>query len=163
MVKEGFMRLILLFCTLMLSACAAITSSNGNYTQTVSSWRWASASALLQNWGRPTKVGKLPNGNLVYIYHKESYKNYPPSPITTTYSAVSVAGGRNVVLAPSSNQQPPPTASYLLECTTIFEIDPRHVIVDARARGNNCTGDNGFMLSRSNPHPRAQEPAAEQP
>lgn len=157
MVRELAMRFFVLIFTLLLSACAITTTANSNYIQTVSSWRWAKANALLQSWGRPSRIGKLPNGNLVYIYHKESYKNYPPSPVTSTYSAVSIAGGRNVIIAPSSNQQPPPNAAYLLECTTIFEIDPHRIIVDARASGNSCTGDNGFTLSRSNPHPVMQE------
>jgi hypothetical protein len=154
MVMEIPMRfLIVVFTLLFLSACA-LTNINSNYAQTVSSWRWTSANSLLRSWGKPSKIGSLPNGNQVYIYHKESYKNYPTRPATPNYATVSVATGRSFIVVPATNQ-PPEASSYLLECTTIFEVDPRRIIVDVRATGNNCTGDDGFMLSRSNPHPVA--------
>lgn len=145
------MRLFIFIFSLLLCACNTITSTNSNYLQAVSSWRWAKADALLKNWGRPTQVTRLPNGNRVFLYHKESYKNYPPPPVTYNYSSVSVTSNRSVVIAPAVDQQPPPNVSYLMECTTIFEVDPRNVIVDARASGNQCTGDSGFLMSRSNP------------
>ncbi len=148
------MRFYLLLITLALSACANF-STNSNYTQTVSSWRWAKADALLQSWGQPTQISKLPNGNRVFLYYKESYKSYPSQPITSSYSSVNIENGHNVVIAPSINQTPPPNVTYRLQCTTLFEVDPQRIIVDARASGNNCSGDMGFMMSRSNPQPVA--------
>src|SRR5690348_11568058 len=105
------MRWFILMAALFLSACNIMTSTNGNYTQTVSSWRWAKSSALVKSWGRPTQITLLPNGNRAYLYHKESYKTYPAPAVTSTYSAVSVENGNNVVIAPSTNQTPPPNAT----------------------------------------------------
>jgi len=147
---------LILILIVLLSACT-ITNLNDNYVQTVSSWRWAKESSLLQSWGRPTQITKLPNGNKVFIYHKERYKNYPAASVTSQVAAVSIPGGRNLAIVPTYNQSPP-EASYLAECTTLFEIDPRQIIVDVRASGNNCTGDEGFRLSKSNPHPIMQLP-----
>lgn len=148
------MRFFVLSLPLLLSACA-ITSINDNYAQTVSSWRWAKISALEQSWGRPSQIGKLPNGNKVYIYRKEGYKNYPAPPITSNFATVSVANGRSVIIVPASSQ-PPPGPAYLSQCTTTFEVDPRNIIVDARASGNNCSANGGFVLSKSNPNPVTQ-------
>lgn len=161
MVMEIPMRFLVLIFTLLLSACA-VTNINDNYAQTVSSWRWANVNALLQSWGRPSKIGVLPNANKVYIYHKETYKNYPPPPVTSSFATVSVANGRSFIVVPESNQQQTGPA-YLLQCTTTFEVDPHNIIVDVRASGNNCTGDDGFSYSRSNPHPIGQRTKSRKP
>ncbi len=150
------MRFFALCFTLLLSACA-ITTTNNNYAQTVTSWRWANIHSLLQNWGRPTQIVRLPNGNKAYLYHKESYKNYPAPSVTSNLAAVSVAEGRSVIMVPQTSQPGPgPGPAYLLQCTTTFEVDPRSIIVDVRASGNNCTADDGFTMSRSNPRPVGQ-------
>ncbi len=144
------MRFLVIFSALLLSACA-LTTINDHYSRTVSSWRWGQATQLTERWGRPTKITALPNGNKVYLYEKDAYRNYPPPAPTATLSTVAVANGRSFIVVPTP-ASPSIGPSYYLTCTTLFEIDPRGIIVDARAQGNDCTADQGFMIARSNPH-----------
>ncbi|HSW70817.1 MAG TPA: hypothetical protein VLH77_02435 [Gammaproteobacteria bacterium] len=145
------MRFLMLVLTLLLSACVG-ANINDHYAQTVSSWRFAKEKTLIRSWGQPTSIRSLPNGNKVFIYHRESYKDYPTASVASQAAAVSFQGGRSLSIVP--NNQNMPNVTYLVECTTFFEIDPHEVIVDVRANGNNCAADEGFVLSRSNPEPR---------
>lgn len=149
-----FTRLFLALSQLfLLCSCAALTSTNEHYNQTVSSWRWGSSSQLLHSWGNPSKIAQLPNGNRVYIYDKETYRTYPSSPPTSTINTVSVPTGRTVMVVPSPSA-PVVASTFLLTCATTFEIDPRGIIVNVRAQGNSCTSDEGFSLEKSNPNAR---------
>jgi len=146
------MRCLIVALLLLLSACA--TTTNKSYVQTVSSWRWGDGRQLLQIWGRPTKIATLPNSNKMYIYIKEAYKNYPPPPITAGFATVTNSNGKSVIVVPNPST-PFIGPSYLLKCITSFEVDPRNIIVNIRAQGNNCTADPGFILSKSNPQKKA--------
>jgi len=150
-------RCVMVLLMLLLSACA-VTGSDNNYRATVSGWRWARINELTQKWGHPNQIVPLPNGNKVYVYKQEAYKNYPPPPVTASFATVSAAHGRTVVVVPSSpvNNMPQGPA-FLMTCTTLFEVDPRDIIVDVRAQGNNCSADEGFAITRENPEARKKQ------
>jgi hypothetical protein len=140
---------IFVLLALTLSGCGA--NVNSNYSEAATSWRFAPANQLVRSWGAPSQEVSLPNGNKVLIYSKESYRSYPVASFNTPTMAVSQNG--TVIMQPPNPTASPTTAEYLLRCITTFEVDPHNVIVDVRAQGNNCSGDSGFLMGRSNPTP----------
>lgn len=148
------MRTLFIFLSLLLAACAAITNANDYYTETATSWRWGHTKQLTRIWGQPTKITALPNGNKILVYEKESYQNYPAPAINTNVIVLPGANGKNFVVTPTPSNPPLNSTAFFLTCSTFFEIDPRNIIVDVRMQGNNCTADESFFISKSNPETR---------
>ena len=153
------MWILVLVLSLLLTGCMS-TTTNGYYTEAVESWRWGKGTTLLDVWGRPDRLARLPNGDLLYIYEKETYQRYPITASTNIPTYTTGVYGM-ATLVPSSTPFPLPT-NFLLRCVTSFEVDPSDIIVSMRAQGNNCTANKGFMLTKSNPHPRRRSLEQEQ-
>lgn len=133
---------------LLLTGCTQI---NNHYAETIDSWRWGHSAQLLRVWGTPNEIAELPNGNHVYLYQKETYKNYPGNSVISQLGTFKRSNQPTAVVVPARNTTT--GISFFLSCATLFEIDPRGIIVDVRAQGNSCTADAGFAASKRNPKP----------
>lgn len=144
------MRLLIMLGCFWLAACSTMTGSD-RYEQTVTSWRWAHISELIKVWGSPNQKVNLSNGNQVYIYNKNVYKNYPPAPLSSNISTLNIKENtQNAIHIPDPNETRENFTMFFLECKTLFEVDPLGIIVDVRSQGNDCTADMGFFSSNSN-------------
>lgn len=108
-----------------------------NYAAAVNSWQGAPESALKREWGHPTHVHVLGNGNELLTYrvveHEPVSKTYSPAP---GFVRLSPQNNNTVVMSHPSVRMGHHEATFW--CETSFEVNKRGVIVDTRYKGNNC-------------------------
>ncbi len=115
-------RLLVIPATLFLSACISMQ----NYSDVVHSWRGAPINELLDVWGYPNRIERLPNGHRLYIYSDANKGRYPVY-TTPSYSSMTTRRGRT-----TTTHVPTVTSGggiYDLRCTTWFETNRRQRIV----------------------------------
>ncbi|OWY39204.1 hypothetical protein CEK28_10060 [Xenophilus sp. AP218F] len=61
---------------LTLAGCSMIPTQQG-YAQKAYRWQGRDVNELLAQWGAPSKTMKMPNGNTLYTYVKESTEQQP--------------------------------------------------------------------------------------
>lgn len=136
---KSYRKPLLVILPLLLAACA----TNQNYMLALRSWQGASINELVRVWGYPTKRGKAPDGNVLYIYHSQDKGR---NPIYRT-------GGTTTITQKKHHEVKVTTTSpvyqgggtYDYECTTWFEVNKKNIIVNTSARGNNCVGTDDFL------------------
>ncbi len=64
-----FISLVLI---MLLTSCSGMMTNH--YSETVKSWRGASAQKLVSKWGNPDKMMALKGGNTLYIYKSYGYR-----------------------------------------------------------------------------------------
>ncbi len=124
---------------LLSSAVILLVGCGGarNYATAVNSWQGAPESALVRDWGHPTHVSHLSNGNTAYMYrvvvHEPVTKTYAPAP-----GFVRLSPQNNNTVALSHPSISPTHRGESFWCETTFEVNKRGVIVDTHYKGNNC-------------------------
>lgn len=107
-----------------------------HYASAVNSWQGAPRSALMHDWGHPSSVTQLSNGNELYTYrvveHEPISKTYSPAPGFVRLSPQNI----NSVTLSHPPVITPHDESFW--CETSFEINKRNVIVNTHYKGNNC-------------------------
>lgn len=114
----------------LLSGCA----TNGNSDSSANSWVGKSADALMQQKGAPNIILPSGRGTTNFVYVDETRQTYPT---TMSNPTVIVAKGKSI--AANVPQTASNTGSFrVVKCTTTFEVNKNHVVIGARAVGNNC-------------------------
>jgi hypothetical protein len=138
------MRLITLtFLAIFLAACATANY----YSQALNSWQGTHIEDLIRTWGVPDRMINMPDGTTYYVYTSESYQSTPPT-LTPGYATYTNSAGKPVM---STIMFPTPPTTFLLQCTTWFQVNNQHVIVSAHAKGNYCFADNMQIRNLENP------------
>lgn len=134
--------------TILLSSCA--TTTTNYYTQTVQSWRGGSVYTLVKQWGRPDRTITSPNGNTLYVYQTQSYRNLnaPSSPSVGVNVSQS---GRAILSNPSYNNMTWNRGAMSLTCMAAFEVGKNGKILDTQIQGTSCYGGESFAKRLTNP------------
>lgn len=138
------LKIIILFSVFLLTACVSMQ----NYSDVVHSWRGASINELMNVWGYPNRIERLPGGHRLYIYRDANRGRYPVY-TTPSHSTMTTRNGRTV-----ATHVPTTTSGggiYDLRCTTWFETNRRHRIVGISFRGNDCVATKKFVELKSRP------------
>lgn len=145
----NFMRsFIFLSITLLLAGCAG--SNTNYYNQTVQSWRGGNTSNLVSQWGTPDRRLGAPDGQIVYIYNTQSYRNAPLA--TSPAIGVNVQGGKPVIVSTPTPHSAIDRGPTSLSCTAMFVANKQGKIIDVQAAGNGCYGSKRFSDRLSNSH-----------
>lgn len=142
----------------LLSGCAS--STNNNYTQTVSSWRGGNASALTARWGAPDDQVTGPNGTVAYLYNTQSYRaapnrNSPNVGVHYTGRSAPVITNTNPAIMNGAAR-----GSMSLNCTAIFVANRQGQIIDTQVQGMGCYGGTGFATRMGNPSRPVTQPTS---
>ncbi|OHX14037.1 hypothetical protein [Chromobacterium sphagni] len=130
---------------LSLAGCSMIPTQEG-YAQKVYRWQGRDINELLGAWGAPTKSMKMPNGNTLYTYDKESTEQQPLTQNTrfepgTKLSVTDSNGQTRVVETPGRwvNGGVSGGGSIHYQCTTNFVVDKKtQEVLSVSFDGNNC-------------------------
>jgi hypothetical protein len=105
-----------IFMIFLILVCTPLTAqSQEYYTTKIKTWLGHHIDQLVDKWGYPQESFKAPNGNTVYVYHRETEATIY---YHTDHFSI-----------------PLPARRY---CTTYFETDRRGIIVKGRGEGNAC-------------------------
>ena len=140
------LRIIISVLVIFLTSCAG--NSGGHYTQTIQSWRGASASSLIRVWGNPDEKITERSGKSLFIYTKESFsaeqKLYSP--------AIGVSGTKDrPVIIETNNINEIWNKNLALKCTVMFIANPNGVITHTKIIGQNCFIKDSLARSLANP------------
>lgn len=140
--KKLYYSSVLLALSVFLAACA----TQQYYAGAVNSWQGAKQEELYRVWGYPTRVNKLPNGHKVLVYRERQRVQEPvySNPGTTT-----VIQHRRRTEVITTNPTYSGGGSYVLACTTWFEIGKHGRIVNTSYRGNDCVATKEFMMTHT--------------
>lgn len=142
-------QVILLGLIALLTGC--VSSTNGNYTQTVSSWRGGNVKTLLSRWGAPASQVTGPKGNTAYVYNTQSYRAIP----NRSGPAIGVHyTGRSAPVITNTNPAVMNAAdrgSMSINCSAVFLANPQGKIIDTQVQGVACYGGSRFMSRMGNP------------
>lgn len=136
---------IVLGFAFLLTSCASTMSNY--YTQTVDSWRGASANQLVKQWGTPDLRMAGPNHTTFYVYRTEGYRHYNQR--TSPPVGVNYAGGRPVIVI-DQNTNPWNQGAMVLTCAAGFEANAQGIIVNTQVKGNGCYGGDAFAQKYRN-------------
>ena len=133
----------------LLAGC--VSSTNGNYTQTVSSWRGGNVNALMARWGTPSDQITGPKGNTAYIYNTQSYRAIPTNQnpsigVHYTDRSAPVITNTNPAVMNAAER-----GSISMNCTAIFLANPKGQIIDTQVQGVACYGGSHFKNRMGNP------------
>jgi hypothetical protein len=133
---------------ILLSSCA--TTTTNYYQQTVQSWHGGDANTLIKRWGAPDRRTIGPDGNSLYLYQTQSYRNLntPSSPsIGVNFNA---EGHAVMTTTPNTNMAWNRGAmSY--SCVTAFEVAKNGTILNTSIQGSSCYGNESFASRMKNP------------
>lgn len=117
----------LLAMVLVLSGCA----SRERYETELQGYVGKPISVVMDSWGYPSGSFEAPNGNLVYVWDRQSQFVSPPTIQTSVFSGHGrgVATGVGFGFGGHSRQ---------LRCQTFFEVDKEKTILMWRLQGNDC-------------------------
>lgn len=104
-----------------------------NRNPSLNRWHGENVLKLTQDWGRPSRISTALNGNWQYIYVKMSPSVIAPQ-TTRTETFMTPRGTAVGVNVPSNS----PGFTTGLECSTIFEVNPRNIILSVRQEGPGC-------------------------
>ncbi|QEL54263.1 hypothetical protein [Chromobacterium paludis] len=138
-------RLILPTLLLALAGCSMIPTQQG-YAQKVYRWQGRDVNELLAEWGPPSKSMKMPNGNMLYSYVKESTEQQPLTQNTryepgTKLTVTDKDGQSRVVETPGRWVSDGMTGggSVHYQCNTNFVVDKKtQEVLSVSFDGNNC-------------------------
>lgn len=122
-----------------------------HYAMAVQSWHGAPESALIKDWGEPTNVKMLANGNRLYTYHIAQTQDYPKvySPGVGSTRTTPQNNDTQVLSEPSSV---PRASEATFWCDTQFEINKTDLIVSTNFHGNNCVASLASAYRREFAH-----------
>lgn len=122
--------LIIMLCFFFCSCVA-----QNNYKQVCQSWVGHDINDLIRAWGYPQRTNTMPNGNMVYTYHKSNTETDPvfTLPGQTTYNKVGNTVYKREGMGMTVGGD---TVTYY--CVTSFETTPSGSIVFWRYEGNRC-------------------------
>lgn len=128
---KQFMKFCVPFLPFILVSCA----SPKTYHHAMDSWDGVPVQFLAQQWGRPTEISTLANGNTYYLYTEVTRRS-----IEGCKKGIARPGqeGNNKVFLnqPLHAGECPYTIMYW--CKTGFEINAQGVIVNVVSYGDNC-------------------------
>jgi len=133
---------------ILLSSCA--TTTTNYYQQTVQSWQGGNASMLVRQWGAPDRRAIGPDGNSLYLYQTQNYRNL------NTSSSPSIGVNVNSQGHPVMTTAPNPSMSWnrgamSFSCVTAFEIAKNGTILNTDIQGASCYGNENFAARMRNP------------
>ncbi|KUM03152.1 hypothetical protein KIF53_08460 [Chromobacterium subtsugae] len=138
-------KLCLPLLALLAAGCSMIPTQQG-YAQKVYRWQGRDVNELLAEWGAPSNSLKMPNGNTLYTYVKESTQQQPLTQNTryepgTKLSVTDSNGQTKVVETPgrwvSDGVSGGGTIHY--KCTTNFVVDKKtQEVLSVSFDGNDC-------------------------
>lgn len=139
------------FCfglAILLSSCAATTANY--YQQTAQSWQGGQARSLVKRWGAPDRVESRPNGNTVYIYQTQTYRNFN-APASPSIGVSTNRSGRTLLTSSSDSNMTWNRGAMSISCMTAFEIAPTGRILAFESQGTSCYGGESFANRMKNP------------
>ena len=125
--------------TLLLTGCA----TQQYYAGAVNSWQGANQEEVYRVWGYPTRVNKLPNGHKVLVYQ---YKERVNQPVYSTPGSTTIIEGRRRTQVITQGPTYSGGGSYVMRCTTWFELGKHGRVVNTSFRGNDCVATKQFMM-----------------
>lgn len=112
-------------------------STPQNYAKTVDTWHGAPETALLQQWGHPTDVKHIHNGNHLDVYRVvERERAVHHYAVHATGARMSPQNSQALVMSHVSPMMR--SRGGVFWCETTFEVNPMRLIVNAHFTGNNC-------------------------
>lgn len=119
-----------LLIALSMSALVSGCATRERYEAQLQTYVGSNISSVIDAWGYPSGSFEAPNGNLVYVWDRQSSYTSPPSYQTT------IITGRNGIGYGTTLGFPGQT--YNLRCQTYFEVDKAKTILKWRTQGNDC-------------------------
>lgn len=123
---------VLVMTALSLCGCA----SSKNYQAAMQTWVGAPKTAMLNEWGEPTQVTALHDGDTRYTYRSIEKERF-----STTYNPVVPTGRLSPQSTSSMLSHTPPTMQQhdqTFWCQTNFIVNKSGMIVNTNYEGNNC-------------------------
>ena len=136
-IKKIISGVLLSSAALTMTGCGTIQ----NYETAVNSWNGAPENTLIQRWGYPSETEKLATGNHVDVYRHFARSTYSPA-LTPGVTPVQAFNNNTLSATPANG-------SYSLECSTLFEVNPKGVIVNASFSGSDCSATQTFAEQKA--------------